>query len=324
MSEHKEPVIFITYDWNDTSDLFIQNLQSSIKGVEFKIDKKDIDNWDSITQFMNTISEGDFVVQLLTDKYLKSPNCLYEVMQLMKDENWSKKTLTVVMKDAEGIYNDEIKLDYIEYWDQKVSKIEKRLNKLSSSASSSINEILAKYKTIRDNIGTFLVIASDRSNPKLSDAVKAISKKINPSLMGKEKNDDKPPSNQQTLIAIWQSIVPLVDAMSDINMEMYNPSKIEYLKKWRNNALQLATLYESKIPYISKSTRATIENVIKILCDFYDKTVLICSLENTIKGLTGNNLAKFSIAISNHVNHINKLLHDIIQPYQSLKQIISE
>ena len=45
MSEHKEPVIFITYDWNDTSDLFIQNLQSSIKGVEFKIDKKDIDNF---------------------------------------------------------------------------------------------------------------------------------------------------------------------------------------------------------------------------------------------------------------------------------------
>ena len=323
MSNQNKLTVFISYDWNDTSDLFIDNLKKTIPDVDFKVDKDSIGKWDSITQFMNTISENDFVVQLVTDKYLRSPNCLYEVMQLMKDEKWTQKTMTVVMNDAEGIYNDENKLDYMEFWNQKVMSFEERLKKLPASAVTEMHDVLEKYKIIRDNIGSFLLIAADRSNPKLKEAISAIEKRINSKMPEIIKSEQRS-SAQSSLIAVWEVVVPLVNEMNNAMMIKNDYSKIDELKMLRSKTHQLVTLYESKLPVISENVREIIGSLIDKICNFYDKSVWVCSLERTSKGLTGDILAKYSIGISNSSSQMEHLLQDIRPLYDSMKKIVCD
>lgn len=321
MSNQKKPTVFISYDWNDVSDLFIDDLKKTIIDVEFKVDKDSVGKWDSITQFMNTISENDFVVQLVTDKYLKSPNCLYEVMQLMKDEKWTQKTMTVIMKDAEGIYNDDHKLDYMEFWNQKATSFEERIKKLPASAVTEMLDVLEKYKVIRDNIGSFLLIAADRSNPGLDEAISAIEYKIYsrmPEIIRKEQMS----LGQKALIVILENAVPLVNYMNKTMIIKNDYSKIDELKTLRSRARQLVMLYESKMRVFCSELQKSIESLINNICDFYDKSVWICSLEGSAKGLTGDFLLKKNKGVSNSSTQMKKLLQDIQFLYDSLKKSV--
>ena len=64
---------------------------------------------------MNSIRHQDFAVLVISDAYLKSTNCLYEVMQLMMEEQWDQRVMYIVTDDAHGIYDAAKQLDYVGY-----------------------------------------------------------------------------------------------------------------------------------------------------------------------------------------------------------------
>lgn len=296
----KKPTIFVTYNWNDASDLFILNLKSNLKGVEMKYDKVEIDCWDSITNFMNTIGQEDFVVQILSDKYLKSANCLYEVMQLMNSPNWTAKTMTVVMNDATDIYDPIKRLEYIQYWSDETEKYRNQLSSLPDSATVDVKEVLLKYEAIRDNIGKFLMIAADRSNPKVLDAVDAIKKKIKPVQKKKKKSNKNQAISAKTkslLTSLWAKIVPLYRDISTIMIIKHDPQRLEAIKQYRNEADALKTAFDVIKPQLKKDVRDKIQNFIATIKDFYDAAVWVCSLEKTSKTLQGDPLIRYTSAI---------------------------
>ena len=106
------PSVFVSY--NHSSSDFVDKIEKSLAGIcNIKRDKNEIGDWGSISDFMKTIRKEDFAVLVITDKYLKSTACLFEVVQLMKDENWDKNTMYVVMEDAKAIYSVVEQLRYI-------------------------------------------------------------------------------------------------------------------------------------------------------------------------------------------------------------------
>lgn len=324
ISQNEKPTIFITYDWNETSDLFIDDLKKTITGVTFIIDKKNVSSWDSLTQFMNTIKEQDFVIQLLSDKYLKSPNCLYEVVQLMDCDNWQSKTMTVVLKDAEGIYEYDKKIEYVEYWCNKVKELEDRINKLPPAATKSLKDELSKYEVIRDRIGDFLVIASDRLNPKLSDALDAIQRRI-PSSHSTAANESQSsvamlvlPKEKESIAQIWEQVVPLVHKMLYTCDDMHDSNKIEELKLLRDKTHQLAILLESRKLYISQNVYGRIDNFVTQICRFYDGAVWICSLNRTTQFVHGLAKERYSNQITLYNTSVNKMREYISKEYDSL------
>lgn len=97
---------------------------------------------DDLDGFMKTIRNHDFVVSIVTSKYLKSLNCMYEITELLKDTNFSDKLLFIIVNkdDAEyykeqnkydnfesGIYDFEKRLSYITYWNTRRVEMEKSL-----------------------------------------------------------------------------------------------------------------------------------------------------------------------------------------------------
>ncbi len=171
-----KPTVFISYNQNDSN--FADEIESSIsKSVQVKRDKHGIENWGSITEFMTTIRDQDFAVLIISPEYLQSTSCLFEVIQLMKEQKWIEKTMFVVL-DGFDIYGTVERATYIRYWDKKCEEIEESINDLPREKSIWMSEELRKAKIISLHIDEFLKTVSDELNPKYSEAIKAIIDKV--------------------------------------------------------------------------------------------------------------------------------------------------
>lgn len=88
----------MSYSWKDEKkadeiDAFLSEL-----GINIKRDKKSIEQWGSIRAFMDSIRNSDYAILVLSDAYLKSINCMYEITQLMKDAHYRDRIFPVVLE----------------------------------------------------------------------------------------------------------------------------------------------------------------------------------------------------------------------------------
>ena len=175
------PSVFVSY--NRGSSDFVDKMEKSLAGIcNIKRDKNEIGDWESISDFMKTIRKEDFAVLVISDSYLKSTACLFEVIQLMKDENWDKHTMYVIMDDAKTLYDLGGQLDYIQYWENHYKDIYKKIEQLPLESAHKQIEQLNKITTIKNEIGEFLNKVSDANNPSTDEVISKIKYRINPAL----------------------------------------------------------------------------------------------------------------------------------------------
>lgn len=175
------PSVFVSY--NHGSSDFVDKIEKSLAGIcNIKRDKNEIGYWESISDFMKTIRKEDFAVLVISDSYLKSTACLFEVIQLMKDENWDKNTMYVVMEDAQVIYSVVEQLRYIKYWTSYCEELSEAIKVLPPETTYKQSEELKKATTIKNEIGEFLNKVSDANNPSTDEVISKIKHRINPTL----------------------------------------------------------------------------------------------------------------------------------------------
>lgn len=178
-NEKEVPTVFISYNWANSD--FVDKMEISLAEVcNVKRDKNAIEDWGSITSFMNTIRKQDFAVLVITDGYLKSTACIYEVIQLMKNENWDRNTMYVVMNDAKIIYNVTEQLKYIKYWTDYYESLSQMIRELPPESTCSQSEELKKASIIKSGIGEFLSKVADSNNPSVDEVISKIKHRINP------------------------------------------------------------------------------------------------------------------------------------------------
>jgi len=147
--------VFISYSWSekDIADKIYNDL--SIVGLKIHKDDKSIHYTDSIREFMNTIKKTDFAILLISENYLKSVNCMYEILQLIKsDENYWDKVLPILCNIK--IFSIEDRIEYMKFWESKYSKLKETLSTLDAVNSISIIEEVKVIKEISENISTLL------------------------------------------------------------------------------------------------------------------------------------------------------------------------
>jgi hypothetical protein len=83
---------------------------------------------------MQSIGKGKYVIAVISDKYLKSENCMYEMLEIKNRGDMNDRIFPVVLSDA-GIYDEIQRIDYLKFWDDKVE------------------ELKAKIETIKDPVG---------------------------------------------------------------------------------------------------------------------------------------------------------------------------
>jgi len=134
--------IFISYAWGGDSEEMVNKLYPILIEKKFQVirDKVDLGYKGNIKEFMEKIGKGKAIVVVISDKYLKSENCMFEMLEIHGNKNTWNRIFPVVLADAK-IYDEIERIDYLNYWDIK------------------IEELKLKIKTIINPVGTGAVIA---------------------------------------------------------------------------------------------------------------------------------------------------------------------
>jgi hypothetical protein len=86
-----------------------------------------------ISDFMRQLGAGKLVVVVLSDKYLKSPYCMYELIEIYENGHFADRIFPIVLPSA-AIYAFADRLGYVAYWTDQKEAIERLIDKIGIAA----------------------------------------------------------------------------------------------------------------------------------------------------------------------------------------------
>ncbi|MEI7726915.1 MAG: toll/interleukin-1 receptor domain-containing protein, partial [Bacteroidota bacterium] len=139
-----------------------------------KRDKEVIGYKMSIIDFMKRISRSDFIVLIISDKYLKSPYCMFELLETFRKSNsdeevFCAKIYPLILEDAK-IQSGTDRLEYVKHWNDKQKTMEKAIDEVGLAlAIDTIGDEYTALKDVTSNIGLITKILSgiNTLNPRL-------------------------------------------------------------------------------------------------------------------------------------------------------------
>lgn len=143
--------IFIFYAWGGESEEIANALESAFQeeGIRVVRDKTDLGYKGLVREFMQQIGQGKCVVTVISDKYLKSKNCLFELLEIASNSDFYDRIFPIVLRDAQ-IYNPVERLNYINYWDGKRKELNEAIKEVDEIVNlEGITEEINLYAAIR-------------------------------------------------------------------------------------------------------------------------------------------------------------------------------
>lgn len=270
--------IFLSYCWNDSSeadriyDYFKRNLN-----IELHRDTIDIGKWGSIKEYMQSISNMDYTILLISDSYLKSANCMYEVLEVMRDRNYRDKIFPAVIYSR--IYSPVTRAKYVKHWQDEFNELEGTLKEINVQNLGKLNEDLKRRQDISSNIAEFLDTVSDMNNPNIEDVSKVIEEKLSQKGLLGNKNSQISDAN---------------DLFATLGIPKYNsePSDLEinqFVKDSFNQIVKLLTKLCQQYQTQNAGIQVQIEHVDTrtVIYQFYKNGQLVKGLKLFLSNMFG-------------------------------------
>lgn len=146
------------------------------KNLKIYMDVRDLRSWESIKEYMGHIDRADKAILLISDAYLKSQNCMYEVLEVMRDGRYREKIFPIVIERS--IYTSIGRARYVKYWKEEFNALRSELSGLEPYELGKLGEDLKRIQEIKTNIADFLDTVADMNNPHTDDVFLAIEKKL--------------------------------------------------------------------------------------------------------------------------------------------------
>ena len=187
VSENK--TIFLSYCQKDSdiADLIDEQLGEQIKGkATISRDIRDVEYHESFKRFMQSIEQHDYVITVISDSYFKSRNCMYEVLEVVKDSRFSDKLVFIVLRDedcqyyktpkangiAANVYSTEGQTSYSIFWKHQENELQKQIDELGDPtyAITQIKEKQVIQKILLD-LPEFIEFVRDSKGLSLTEHI---------------------------------------------------------------------------------------------------------------------------------------------------------
>lgn len=187
--DSKLKTIFLSYCQRDSdiADLIEENLQPRIKDkAEISRDIRDVQYHESFKRFMQSIETHDYVIMIISDNYLKSRNCMFEVMEVVKDSQYQKKLAFIVLSDEDvqyykektaepigaKVYSPEGQTGYTLFWNDYEKNIQTQIDAIGD-ATRAIHQIKEKriVQKILWDLPEFMEFIKDAKGVSLSQHI---------------------------------------------------------------------------------------------------------------------------------------------------------
>lgn len=149
-----EGSIFISYAWGDKREEIVNQIDEALqeRGIKIVRDKRDLPYKGSIQKFMEQIGRANCIVVVISDKYLRSRNCMFELVEIAANKQFAERIFPIILSDAK-IYDPYERIDYVEFWEKEQAKLNERMKSLSDQSNlRGIREELDNYDRFRDEI----------------------------------------------------------------------------------------------------------------------------------------------------------------------------
>jgi TIR domain/SIR2-like domain len=131
----EKPAIYISYAWGEEREQVVDDLYKTLTEKSYNLirDKQDLGYKGDIRKFMDLIGSGAYIIVVISDKYLKSKNCMYEMQSIYKNKDIQKRIFPIVMKDA-TIYDPVTRADYNIFWQHEKATLQKKYNEIEDKS----------------------------------------------------------------------------------------------------------------------------------------------------------------------------------------------
>jgi hypothetical protein len=158
--------IYFSYAWGN-EETIIDKLYDSLKSDGFNVirDKANLKYKGTISTFMSDIGKGNFVIVAVSDKYLKSKFCMFELYEIyrnsrMNKEEFTKKIFPLRIEDL-NLSDPDVINTYINFWETEEQKWETLLKENVDNITTEQSSQYQVIKRIVTDLGNLLYFLSD-------------------------------------------------------------------------------------------------------------------------------------------------------------------
>ena len=190
--------IFLSYTQinNDMADAIDYELQKL--GYAVKRDIRDVEKWGNLKEFMKTVRKEDFVVFLVSDTYLRRDNCMFEVMEFLKDDSYENRAFPIAISFSReekkrrmnnglvtSMFDPEYIAEIVSFWEERKKKLDKMVNMLSPENRSELDEKCRDIDSMAQSASIFLtkffgeklLMIIDPEDPRYEQVASEVDKK---------------------------------------------------------------------------------------------------------------------------------------------------
>lgn len=116
-------IVYISYKHNEAINSHVEAIINGLKAnhVDYSIDKEYVGYRDSIRKYEEEIGRGARIIVIITDDYLESPHCMYELTQIWKNKNVKERVFQIIdiekySRDSGGLFKSKA------YWKKERAK----------------------------------------------------------------------------------------------------------------------------------------------------------------------------------------------------------
>ncbi len=148
-----ENAVFISYAWGGEREEVVNQIDQALqkRGLKITRDKRDLGYKGSIKQFMEQIGQANCVIVVVSDKYLRSPNCMFELVEIADNKQFHDRIFPIVLADAD-IYDPVKRIGYVKHWEEKRAELAEAIKTLDPANLQGIRDDMDLYDRIRDKI----------------------------------------------------------------------------------------------------------------------------------------------------------------------------
>ena len=161
-TQEYEQSVFISYAWGGESEEIVNQIDQALqqRGLKSIRDIRDIGYKGSITAFMERIGLSNCVIVVISDKYLRSPNCMFELVEVTEGKQFHDRVFPIVLSDTD-IYDPVRRLEYVKYWEAKREELAQAMKEVDPANLQGIREDMDLYNRIRDKVSGLTSILKD-------------------------------------------------------------------------------------------------------------------------------------------------------------------
>ncbi len=180
----EKPEWFVSYAWGDSTpegrgrEAVVDRLceEAKTRGRIILRDKNVLGLGDSISQFMTRIGAGDRVFVVLSDKYLRSPFCMFELCEIWRTSKregaeFLRRVRVYALPDAR-IFSDLDWIDWAVHWKTQHDALESKAREhgvtlLGNAGYARLRQMKSFSSEVADILATIANIVQPRSFEEL-------------------------------------------------------------------------------------------------------------------------------------------------------------